>query len=218
VLAGTLLFLIGCFQGILGLIALFEPNVITVTGQWPVLWNLWTWGWIHLIAGAVLVTVSFGLFAARNWARWVGDFRRRFERDRCDRLLHHLPPVVLPLDRVRRWTLPSWRAAGIVCNRSGKPGHHGAWRRYPTGFGHQQDGAAAAYLRAVRPGCLTDSGIGHRRPVPEGTLMRCPWTLEPRGILKLLGRMIAGLGTRQEQTIWASLKRYLECSTEPACD
>ena len=74
VLAGTLLFLIGCFQGILGLIALMDPSVITVTGQGIVVWNLWTWGWIQLIAGAVLVLVSFGLFAAQNWARWVGVF------------------------------------------------------------------------------------------------------------------------------------------------
>lgn len=71
VLAGTLLFLIGSFQAILGLIALFNPNAITVTGQGLVLWNFWTWGWIQLIAGAVLVLVSFGLFAAQNWARWV---------------------------------------------------------------------------------------------------------------------------------------------------
>jgi hypothetical protein len=71
VFAGTLLCLIGSFQGILGLIALFNPNAITATGQGLVLWSFWTWGWIHLIAGAVLVLVSVGLFAAQNWARWA---------------------------------------------------------------------------------------------------------------------------------------------------
>jgi hypothetical protein len=71
VFAGSLLFLIGFFQGILGLVNLFNPKVITVSGQGVVVWDLWTWGWIQLIAGVVLVLVSFGLFASRSWARWA---------------------------------------------------------------------------------------------------------------------------------------------------
>jgi hypothetical protein len=71
IFAGTLLFLIGCFQGIMGLIALLSPARAVFTGQGLVLFNVWTWGWIHLIVGAVLVLVSLGLFAAQGWARWV---------------------------------------------------------------------------------------------------------------------------------------------------
>jgi hypothetical protein len=71
IFAGTALFLIGMFQGILGLVALLSPSRAVFTGQGLVLFNVWTWGWIHLIAGAVLVLVSFGLFAAQSWARWV---------------------------------------------------------------------------------------------------------------------------------------------------
>lgn len=71
VFAGTMLFLIGIFQGILGLVALLSPTRAVFTTQGLVLFNVWTWGWIHLIAGAVLVLVSFGLYAAQGWARWV---------------------------------------------------------------------------------------------------------------------------------------------------
>jgi hypothetical protein len=74
IFAGTLLFLIGCYQGILGLIALLSPTRSVFTSQGLVLFNVWTWGWIHLIAGAVLVLVSFGLFAAQSWARWLAIF------------------------------------------------------------------------------------------------------------------------------------------------
>jgi hypothetical protein len=71
VFAGTVLFLIGCFQAIQGLINLLDPRVITVTSQGLVIWTYTTWGWIQLIIGALLILVSFGLFTAQNWARWV---------------------------------------------------------------------------------------------------------------------------------------------------
>ncbi len=47
-------------------------------------------------------------------------------------------------------------------------------------------------------------------PVPEGTHMRWSWNVEPRGLLKLLTPLVVRMGRRQEQAIWASLKRYLE--------
>jgi hypothetical protein len=54
-------------------------------------------------------------------------------------------------------------------------------------------------------------------PAPEGTLMRWLWEVEPRGVFKLMGPLIARMGQRQEETIWASLKRYLEGQeTSPA--
>jgi hypothetical protein len=72
VFTGTLLFLIGCFQAIQGLINLLNPRVVTVTGgEGVVIWTYSTWGWIQLVIGALLILVSFGLFAAQSWARWV---------------------------------------------------------------------------------------------------------------------------------------------------
>jgi hypothetical protein len=48
-------------------------------------------------------------------------------------------------------------------------------------------------------------------PVPDGTRMRWSWGVEPHGLLlKLLTPLVVRMGRRQEQTIWASLKRYLE--------
>jgi hypothetical protein len=75
VFAGTVLFLIGCFQAIMGLINLLNPRVIAATtSQGLVIWTYGTWGWIQLIVGALLIFVSFGLFAAQNWARWMAIF------------------------------------------------------------------------------------------------------------------------------------------------
>ena len=55
-------------------------------------------------------------------------------------------------------------------------------------------------------------------PVPEGTLMRWQWEVRPHGALRLLTPLIVFLGRRQEQAVWAGLKRLLEeqeSSTEP---
>lgn len=47
-------------------------------------------------------------------------------------------------------------------------------------------------------------------PHQAGTLMRWSWEVHPKGPAKLLTPFITYLGKRQEQGIWASLKRYLE--------
>jgi uncharacterized protein YndB with AHSA1/START domain len=52
-------------------------------------------------------------------------------------------------------------------------------------------------------------------PVPEGTRMRWSWELAPRGLLKLLTPVVARMGRRQEEAIWAGLKRVLEEQEAP---
>jgi hypothetical protein len=47
-------------------------------------------------------------------------------------------------------------------------------------------------------------------PVASGTRMRWSWDLAPRGWFKLISPLIAGIGRRQEASIWAGLKRVLE--------
>jgi uncharacterized protein YndB with AHSA1/START domain len=47
-------------------------------------------------------------------------------------------------------------------------------------------------------------------PVPEGTRMRWHWELAPRGLVRLLTPLVARIGRRQEEAIWAGLKQYFE--------
>jgi hypothetical protein len=49
-------------------------------------------------------------------------------------------------------------------------------------------------------------------PVPDGTRMRWSWEMRPHGLRRLLGPVLAGVGRRQEQAIWAGLKQHLEGS------
>jgi hypothetical protein len=47
-------------------------------------------------------------------------------------------------------------------------------------------------------------------PVPGGTRMRWSWSVRPKGAARLLAPVITWIGRRQEQAIWAGMKRYLE--------
>ena len=47
-------------------------------------------------------------------------------------------------------------------------------------------------------------------PVPGGTRMRWSWTVRPKGAARVPALVISWIGRRQEQAIWASMKRYLE--------
>jgi len=53
-------------------------------------------------------------------------------------------------------------------------------------------------------------------PVPEGTGMHWHWELAPRGFLRLLTPLVARMGRRQEEAIWAGLKRCLEEQETPS--
>ncbi|HXV34416.1 MAG TPA: hypothetical protein VD769_10445 [Gaiellaceae bacterium] len=68
---GILLFIIGVFNIIWGLTAVFEDEAITVGEQGLIVWDLTAWGWIHLLIGVVQVAAALGLFGGRGWARWV---------------------------------------------------------------------------------------------------------------------------------------------------
>ena len=46
--------------------------------------------------------------------------------------------------------------------------------------------------------------------VPGGTRMRWSWTVRPKGAARVPALVISWIGRRQEQAIWASMKRYLE--------
>jgi hypothetical protein len=68
--AGVILFLVGTFSVLYGLAAVLNDDVVTVGGGGGVIvWNFTTWGWIHIVIGAIMVATSLGLFWVRPWAR-----------------------------------------------------------------------------------------------------------------------------------------------------
>jgi hypothetical protein len=71
---GILLFIIGVFNVLWGLVALLDDKELTVGAAGVIVWDFTAWGWIHLILGIVLVLTALGLFAGRGWARWTAIF------------------------------------------------------------------------------------------------------------------------------------------------
>ena len=63
---------------------------------------------------------------------------------------------------------------------------------------------------ATRMSAMDVHGVLTFEPVPEGTRMRWDWQLVPRGLLRLARPLIARIGRRPEERIWAGLKRVLE--------
>jgi hypothetical protein len=72
--AATLLILIGAFQAIAGLVALFNDEFFVVTRNYTFDLDVTGWGWVHLILGILLLVTGFALFSRKTWAGVVAIF------------------------------------------------------------------------------------------------------------------------------------------------
>jgi hypothetical protein len=71
--AGIMLIMIGFFQMIEGLVALFNDGFYLVRAEGLVVnVDYDAWGWTHLILGAIAVAVGFGLMVGNMFARVAG--------------------------------------------------------------------------------------------------------------------------------------------------
>jgi hypothetical protein len=70
--AGTVMVMIGTFQVLQGLVALFNDEFFVVTRNYTFDLDVTAWGWIHLIIGIVVLATGFGLFARSTWAGVTG--------------------------------------------------------------------------------------------------------------------------------------------------
>ena len=70
--AAIMMILIGSFHIIAGLAGVLEDEFFAVTPEWIFQFDTTTWGWIHLLAGIVVILAGFGLFSGAVWARTVG--------------------------------------------------------------------------------------------------------------------------------------------------
>ena len=66
--AATMLALVGTFQIIQGLVAVFNDEFYIVTRNYTFDLDVSAWGWIHLLIGIVMLSVAFGLYAQALWA------------------------------------------------------------------------------------------------------------------------------------------------------
>ncbi|HXV58676.1 MAG TPA: hypothetical protein VD704_12485 [Gaiellaceae bacterium] len=72
--AGIVLFMVGTFNVIFGLTAIFEDETLSRVGGTVIVWDLTAWGWIHLLLGVLMILTAAGLFGGQEWARWTAVF------------------------------------------------------------------------------------------------------------------------------------------------
>jgi hypothetical protein len=71
--AGTMMILVGAFQAIDGLIALFKDELYVVRPNGLVINIDYTaWGWTHLLLGVLLIAAGYAVFSGRVWGRTLG--------------------------------------------------------------------------------------------------------------------------------------------------
>jgi hypothetical protein len=72
VFAAVMMVLVGTFQVIAGIAAIFEDEFFVVGPNYVYDVDVTAWGWIHLILGLALVVAGFGALKGAIWARVVG--------------------------------------------------------------------------------------------------------------------------------------------------
>ena len=68
IFAATMLVMIGVFQAIAGLVAIFDDEFYVVTRNYTFDLDTSAWGWIHLLIGIGLIATGWALFSRQVWA------------------------------------------------------------------------------------------------------------------------------------------------------
>jgi hypothetical protein len=66
--ASWMLILVGTFQAIEGLAAIFDDDFYVVARNYAFDLDVTAWGWIHLLLGIGLIVTGYFLFVRRPWA------------------------------------------------------------------------------------------------------------------------------------------------------
>ena len=68
----TMMIVIGLFQALSGLVALFRNEIYVVAPRYLFALDLTAWGWIHLLIGIAIAVAGYALISGQLWARAVG--------------------------------------------------------------------------------------------------------------------------------------------------
>lgn len=69
--AALILVLVGTYNLIQGLAAIFEDDVFTTTSAGLLVLDLTAWGWVHTVVGALQVLVGLAMFSGATWPRVI---------------------------------------------------------------------------------------------------------------------------------------------------
>jgi hypothetical protein len=70
--AAVMMIMMGTFEAFNGLAAIIKDEFFVTLPNYAFNIDTTTWGWVHLILGAVTIAAGFALFSGAVWARTVG--------------------------------------------------------------------------------------------------------------------------------------------------
>ena len=72
VFAGVMMIVAGGFQALAGVAALFKDEFYVATPNYLLEFDATTWGWIHLLLGALVLFAGFAVLSGKVWGRTIG--------------------------------------------------------------------------------------------------------------------------------------------------
>ena len=72
--AGVMMLILGSLDALWGLAAIVNDEVVVVGGNGALIFDITTWGWVHLILGSLVALTGLGLITGNAAARVAGIF------------------------------------------------------------------------------------------------------------------------------------------------
>lgn len=72
--AGVMMLILGSLDALWGLAAIVNDEIVVVGGTGALIFDITTWGWIHLILGSAVALTGLGLITGNAAARVAGIF------------------------------------------------------------------------------------------------------------------------------------------------
>jgi hypothetical protein len=72
--AGVMMVILGSLDALWALAAILNDEVVVVGGSGALIFDITTWGWIHLILGSAVALTGVGLITGNSAARVAGIF------------------------------------------------------------------------------------------------------------------------------------------------
>ena len=95
----AMMLIVGMMHIIAGLVGIFNSDFYVATSTGVIAFDFTTWGWIHLVAGVLLLATGIGVLAGASWARLSGVI---------------LTSIAVVINVAFLPTTPIWSLVGIV--------------------------------------------------------------------------------------------------------
>ncbi|MFF2088370.1 hypothetical protein ACFVVM_31690 [Nocardia sp. NPDC058176] len=110
--AGILLAVVGVLQIFQGISAVANDDLIVVGPEYAYQFDLTSWGWWHIVIGAIAVIIAIGLLAGQTWGRVAAMVIAALSIIANFLWLPYYPwwsILIIAVDIVVIWAVATWR-------------------------------------------------------------------------------------------------------------